>query len=74
MYSLQNRQVNLNTFFFLEDSVPTIIVLKLTGIPSGNNKFEEAKRKRDERKLARQRQMEAKRAIKLRTNTINKKL
>lgn len=46
----------------------------MIGIPSGNNKFEEAKRKRDERKLARQRQMEAKRAIKLRTNTINKKL
>ncbi|XP_035742235.1 N-terminal kinase-like protein isoform X1 [Vespa mandarinia] len=54
----------------LEDIQP----IEQIGIPSGNNKFEEAKRKRDERKLARQRQMEAKRAIKLRTNTINKKL
>lgn len=44
------------------------------GVPSGNNKFEEAKRKREERKLARQRQMEAKRAVKLRTNPAAKKI
>lgn len=44
------------------------------GTLSGNNKFEEARRKREERKLARQRQMEAKRAVKLRSNTITKKL
>ncbi|XP_014480227.1 PREDICTED: N-terminal kinase-like protein [Dinoponera quadriceps] len=44
------------------------------GVPSGNNKFEEAKRKREERKLARQRQMEAKRAVKLRTNPAVKKI
>ncbi|XP_076164329.1 N-terminal kinase-like protein yata isoform X1 [Ptiloglossa arizonensis] len=40
----------------------------------GNNKLEEARRKREERKLARQREMEAKRAVKLRSNTAAKKL
>lgn len=49
-------------------------VFRITGVPSGNNKFEEAKRKREERKLARQRQMEAKRAVKLRTNPAAKKI
>ncbi|XP_063977933.1 N-terminal kinase-like protein isoform X1 [Diachasmimorpha longicaudata] len=39
-----------------------------------SNKFEEAKRKREERKLARQRQMEAKRAAKLRTTAVAKKV
>ncbi|XP_032662625.1 N-terminal kinase-like protein [Odontomachus brunneus] len=48
--------------------------IEQTGVPSGNNKFEEAKRKREERKLARQRQMEAKRAVKLRTNPAAKKI
>ena len=41
---------------------------------SGNIKLEEARRKREERKLARQRQMEAKRAVKLRNNVATKKL
>lgn len=44
------------------------------GVPSGNNKFEEAKRKREERRLARQRQMEAKRAVKLRASPTAKKI
>ncbi|XP_024942016.1 N-terminal kinase-like protein isoform X2 [Cephus cinctus] len=39
-----------------------------------NNKFGEARRKREERKLARQRQMEAKRAAKLRTSAPAKKI
>ncbi|XP_028050978.1 N-terminal kinase-like protein isoform X2 [Monomorium pharaonis] len=43
-------------------------------VPSGNNKYEEARRKREERKLARQRQMEAKRAVKLRVNPAAKKI
>lgn len=46
----------------------------ITAIPSGNNKFEEARRKREERRLARQKQMEAKRAVKLRANPTAKKI
>ncbi|XP_034941387.1 N-terminal kinase-like protein [Chelonus insularis] len=41
---------------------------------SGSNKFEEARKKREERKLARQKQMEAKRAAKLRTSPPAKKV
>ncbi|XP_011882156.1 PREDICTED: N-terminal kinase-like protein isoform X1 [Vollenhovia emeryi] len=48
--------------------------LEQPSVPSGNNKYEEAKRKREERKLARQRQMEAKRAVKLRANPAVKKI
>lgn len=54
----------------LEDTQP----IEQTATLSGNNKFEEARRKREERKLARQRQMETKRAAKLRSNAITKKL
>lgn len=46
----------------------------LSGVPSSSNKFEEARRKREERKLARQQQMEAKRAAKLRTGVPAKKV
>lgn len=53
----------------LEDIQP----LEQPNVP-GNNKFEEARRKREERKLARQRQMEAKRAVKLRANPTAKKI
>ncbi|XP_012275929.1 N-terminal kinase-like protein isoform X2 [Orussus abietinus] len=45
-----------------------------SGSTSGINKFEEARRKREERKLARQRQLEAKRAAKLRTGAPAKKI
>ncbi|XP_043271661.1 N-terminal kinase-like protein [Venturia canescens] len=44
------------------------------GVSSSSNKFEEARRKREERKLARQQQMEAKRAAKLRTGVPAKKV
>lgn len=46
----------------------------ITGVTGTNNKFEEARKKREERKLARQRQMEAKRALKLRTSAPAKKV
>lgn len=61
--------IQLIKFMSIKTNISGII-----GIPSGNNKFEEAKRKREERKLARQRQMEAKRAVKLRTNPATKKI
>ncbi|KAG7200109.1 hypothetical protein KM043_000554 [Ampulex compressa] len=54
----------------LEDIPP----MEQPSVSSGNNKFEEAKRKREERKLARQRQMEAKRAVKLKSSTAAKKI
>ncbi|EGI68827.1 PREDICTED: N-terminal kinase-like protein [Acromyrmex echinatior] len=57
-------------FQSLEDVQP----LEQPSVPSGNNKYEEARRKREERKLARQRQMEAKRAVKLRANPAAKKI
>lgn len=46
----------------------------IAGITGTNNKFEEARKKREERKLARQRQMEAKRAAKLRSTAPAKKV
>jgi len=57
-------------FQSLEDVQP----LEQPNVLSGNNKYEEARRKREERKLARQRQMEAKRAVKLRANPAAKKI
>ncbi|EZA60654.1 hypothetical protein DMN91_007485 [Ooceraea biroi] len=54
----------------LEDVQP----VEQPAVPTGNNKFEEARRKREERKLARQRQMEAKRAIRIRPSTSPKKI
>ena len=48
---------------------------EITTAHSGSsNKLEEARRKREERKLARQRQMEAKRAVKLQSSVTAKKL
>ncbi|CAG5106864.1 Similar to scyl1: N-terminal kinase-like protein (Xenopus tropicalis) [Cotesia congregata] len=44
------------------------------GVTGTNNKFDEARKKREERKLARQKQMEAKRATKLRTTAPAKKV
>ncbi|KAK0164096.1 hypothetical protein PV328_002760 [Microctonus aethiopoides] len=48
--------------------------IEQSGITGTNNKFEEARKKREERKLARQRQMEAKRAAKLRSTAPAKKV
>ncbi|XP_057337334.1 N-terminal kinase-like protein [Microplitis mediator] len=44
------------------------------GVAGTNNKFDEARKKREERKLARQKQMEAKRATKLRSTAPAKKV
>lgn len=63
-----------NEFRFIIVIIENNFFLHHVGVPSGNNKYEEAKRKREERKLARQRQMEAKRAVKLRANPAAKKI